>query len=224
MSAKMLLTVLILAALTSGCSMAKIEATDVALEQARAESRAACVRARADADQARMAAIGAMEPGAQGYALMADAMARQAEALAGKDPCASGIGAYEARVAEVQSRNKVVEGLGGKALTSSVLGLGLYTFGDVAKHGIDKAGDKTSIQGDNNAYTQERVQNTSETSTRALGDGAQANSAAPVVSGPDKSSHTNIEAPEPVAEEPEIDEPEVEAPEVEEPAAEVAGE
>ncbi len=82
MERKMLIALLILATMSSsGCAMSKMEATDVALEQARAESRAACVRARADADQARMAAIGAMEPGAQGYALMADAMARQAEAM-----------------------------------------------------------------------------------------------------------------------------------------------
>ena len=85
MNKKAMLTVLILAVISSGCAMSKMEATDVALEQARADSRAACMRARADADQARMAAIGAMDPGAQGYALMADAMARQAEALAGKD-------------------------------------------------------------------------------------------------------------------------------------------
>lgn len=170
MERKTLITLLILATMSSGCAMSKMEATDVALEQARAESRAACVRARADADQARMAAIGAMEPGAQGYALMADAMARQAEALAGKDPCASGMGAYEARVAETS---------------------------------IENAGDKVSLQGDGNSYTQERVSSNSETSTRALGEGSSATSAAPVVSGPDKSSHTTIEVPE-------IEEPEAE--------------
>ena len=56
MERKMLIALLILATMSSGCAMSKMEATDVALEQARAESRAACVRARADADQARMEA------------------------------------------------------------------------------------------------------------------------------------------------------------------------
>ena len=93
---KVLATVSALA-LLSGCAMSGIEPEDVALEQARSEARAACVRARADADQARMAAIAGMDPASQGYALMADAMARQAEALGGKDVCASGLGAYEAR-------------------------------------------------------------------------------------------------------------------------------
>ena len=203
MERKMLIALLILATMSSGCAMSKMEATDVALEQARAESRAACVRARADADQARMAAIGAMEPGAQGYALMADAMARQAEALAGKDPCASGMGAYEARVAEVRSRNEVVQSLGGKIITGSVVGAGIYTAGRVAETSIENAGDKVGLQGDGNSYTQERVSSNSETSTRVLGEGSSATSAAPVVSGPDKSSHTTIEAPE-------IEEPEAE--------------
>ena len=147
MERKMLIALLILATMSSGCAMSKMEATDVALEQARAESRAACVRARADADQARMAAIGAMEPGAQGYALMADAMARQAAALAGKDPCASGMGAYEARVAEVRSRNEVVQSLGGKIITGSVVGAGIHTAGRVAEKSIENAGDKVSLQG-----------------------------------------------------------------------------
>ena len=219
MSAKMLLAVLILAALTSGCSMAKIEATDVALEQARAESRAACVRARADADQARMQTIAGMDPGSQGYALMADAMARQAEALSGKDSCASGMGAYEARVAEVKSRNEVVRSLGGKIITGSVVGAGIYTAGRLGEKAIENAGDQTNIQGDGNSYTQERVNSNADITAKNFGENGTATSGAPTVSGPDKSSHTTIEAPEPVAEE-----PEVEAPEVEEPAAEVAGE
>lgn len=218
---KKLLSICTALALLSGCAMSGIEPEDVALEQARSEARAACVRARADADQARMAAIAGMDPASQGYALMADAMARQAEALGGKDVCASGLGAYEARVAEVQSRNKVVEGLGGKLITGSIIGAGIYTAGRVAEKSIENAGDRTNIQGDGNAYTQERVSSNSETSTRALGEGSSATSAAPVVSGPDKSSHTTIEAPETeVPEEPEVEEPEVESPEVESPEVE----
>ena len=108
----------------------------------------------------------------------------------------------------------------------SIVGAGIYTAGRVAEKSIENAGDNTNIQGDGNSYTQERVSSNSETSTRALGEGSNATSAAPVVSGPDKSSHTTIEAPEepvveePEVEEPEVEEPEVEAPEVEEPAVE----
>lgn len=202
--------------LLSGCAMSKIEPEDVALEQARSDARAACVRARADADQARMRTIGQMDPGAQGYALMADAMARQAEALGGKDVCASGMGAYEARVHEVESRNKVVEGLGGKLITGSIIGAGIYTAGRVAEKSIENAGDQTTIQGDGNSYTQERVSSNADITTKSFGEGS-AQSGAPTVAGPDKSSHTTIEAPEePVVEEPEVEEGE--APE--EPAVE----
>lgn len=203
----MLAAVLVLAAISSGCAMSKMEATDVALEQARAESRAACVRARADADQARMQTISGMDPGSQGYALMADAMARQAEALGGKDPCASGLGAYEARVAEVQSRNRVVEKLGGKLITGSIVGAGIWTAGRIAEKGIEQAGDKvsqTATEGSSITYTQERVTSNADISNRALGEGSSANTTAPSVSGPDKSSTTVVEAPEPVVAEPEV--------------------
>ena len=220
---KKLLSTCTALALLSGCAMSKIEPGDVALEQARADARAACVRARADADQARMRTISAMDPASQGYALMADAMARQAEALAGKDVCASGMGAYEARVHEVESRNKVVEGLGGKLITGSIVGAGIYTAGRVAEKSIENAGDKTNIQGDGNSYTQERVSSNADITAKSFGEGS-ATTGAPTVAGPDKSSHTTIEAPEePVVEEPEVEEPEVEepeAPEAEAPAVE----
>lgn len=219
---KKLLSTCTALALLSGCAMSKIEPGDVALEQARSDARAACVRARADADQARMRTISTMDPGSQGYALMADAMARQAEALAGKDVCASGMGAYEARVHEVESRNKVVEGLGGKLITGSIVGAGIYTAGRVAEKSIENAGDKTNIQGDGNSYTQERVSSNADITAKSFGEGS-ATTGAPTVAGPDKSSHTTIEAPEePVVEEPVVEEPEaeLEAPEVEAPAAE----
>ena len=209
----MLAAVLVLAVVSSGCAMSKMEATDVALEQARAESRAACVRARADADQARMQAISGMDQGAMGYALMADAMARQAESLSGKDPCASGMGAYEARVAEVQSRNAVVQSLGGKIITGSIVGAGIYTAGRVAEKGIEQAGDKVNqnaAEGATITYTQERVTSNADISNRALGEGSSATTTAPSVSGPDKSSTTVVEAPEPVVAEPEVPEGEFE--------------
>ena len=219
---KVLATVSALA-LLSGCAMSGIEPEDVALEQARSEARAACVRARADADQARMAAIAGMDPASQGYALMADAMARQAEALGGKDVCATGLGAYDARVREVESRNQVVKSLGGKLITGSIVGAGIYTAGRVAEKSIENAGDQTNIQGDGNSYTQERVSSNADITSKNFGEGGTATSGAPTVSGPDKSSHTTIEAPEePVVEEPVVEEPEaeLEAPEVEAPAAE----
>ena len=191
---KVMLAAVALLGLT-GCSMKAIEATDVALEQARAESRAACVRARADADQARMNTIAGMDPGAQGYAIMADAMARQAEYLAGKDPCSTGMGAYEARVAEVRDRNDVVKSLGGKLITGSVVGAGIYTAGRLGEKAIENAGDKVSIQGDNNGYAQERVSSNADVTAKNFGENGTATSGAPSVTGPDKSTSTVHEAP-----------------------------
>ena len=118
-------------------------------------------------------------------------------------------GAYEARVHEVESRNKVVEGLGGKLITGSIVGAGIYTAGRVAEKSIENAGDQTNIQGDGNSYTQERVSSNADITSKNFGEGGTATSGAPTVSGPDKSSHTTIEAAEePVVEEPEVEEPE----------------
>ena len=65
-------------------------------------------------------------------------------------------------------------------------------------------------EGSTITYTQERVTSNADISNRALGEGSNAQTTAPSVSGPDKSSHTVVEAPEPV-------EPEVEAAEAIEP-------
>ena len=71
------------------------------------------------------------------------------------------------------------------------------------KTAIKNSGDKTNIAGDGNSYAQERVTSNADISNRALGEGSNAQTTAPSVSGPDKSSHTTIEATEPVVEEPE---------------------
>ncbi len=204
---KTLATVIALAALPLvGCGMSEITTADVAIEDARARARTACVEAKARAEEARMRAIGNLPEGQQGMAIMGDAMARQSESLSGKDQCGQGMGAYDIRAIEVKEKNETARsGMKAAARGSAIL-YGIDRASAVAEKGIDRAGDRTTqtaSEGSSVSYTQERVQNTSETSTRALGDGAQANSAAPVVAGPDKSSHTTIEATEPVVEEPE---------------------
>lgn len=218
---KKLAAVLILATLPMvGCGMSEITTADVAIEDARARARTACVEAKARAEESRMRAIGNLPEGQQGMAIMGDAMARQSENLSGKDPCGQGMGAYDIRAVEVKEKNETARSGMKAAASGSAILYGIDRASAVAEKGIDRAGDRTTqtaSEGSSVSYTQERVQNTSETSTRALGDGAQANSAAPVVAGPDKSSHTTIESPEtPVVEEPEVEAPaaETETPEV----------
>ena len=227
MSRRMLAALLVLALLGSGCGMSEITPADVAIEDARARARTACVEAKARADEARMRAIGNLPEGQQGMAIMGDAMARQSESLSGKDPCGQGMGAYDIRAIEVKEKNATARSGIKSAASGSAILYGIDRAADLAEKGIEQAGDKVSqkaTEGSSITYTQERVTSNSEVSNRALGEGSNAQTTAPSVSGPDKSSHTTIEAPEPVVEEPEIEEPEVEAPEVEAPAAEVAGE
>jgi hypothetical protein len=111
--------------------------------------------------------------------------------------------AHEARARIAASQNEAATGLVGSLVRGTLIGVGIVEGADVIKTAIKGAGDRTNIAGDGNSYAQERVTSNSETSTRALGEGSSATSAAPVVSGPDKSSHTTIEAPEPVVEDPE---------------------
>ena len=220
---KTMAAVLIIAALPLvGCGMSEITPADVAIEDARARARTACVEAKARADEARMRAIGNLPEGQQGMAIMGDAMARQSESLSGKDPCGQGMGAYDIRAIEVKEKNATARSGIKSAASGSAILYGIDRAADIAEKGIEQAGDKVdqkATEGSSITYTQERVSSNADISNRALGEGSNAQTTAPSVSGPDKSSHTTIEAPEPVAEE-----PEVEAPEVEEPAAEVAGE
>ena len=174
-----------------------------------------------------MRAIGNLPEGQQGMAIMGDAMARQSESLSGKDPCGQGMGAYDIRAIEVMEKNATARSGIKSAASGSAILYGIDRAADIAEKGIEQAGDKVdqkATEGSSITYTQERVSSNADISNRALGEGSNAQTTAPSVSGPDKSSHTTIEAAEPVAEEPEIEEPEVEAAEVEEPAAEVAGE
>ena len=209
---KTLAAVIALAALPLvGCAGPEITEQDASMANASALSRNYCVDARARGEAARMEAIAQMDPSQQGVAIMAEAMRAQAEALGGKgDPCATGMNPYEARARIAASQNEAATGLVGSLVRGTLIGVGIVEGADVAKTAIKNAGDRTNIHGDGNSYTQERVSSNSETSTRALGEGSNATSAAPVVSGPDKSSHTTIEAPpepelpeEPGAEDPE---------------------
>ena len=228
MNRKMLAAVLVLAGLPLvGCGMSEITPADVAIEDARARARTTCVEAKARADEARMRAIGNLPEGQHGMAIMGDAMARQSESLSGKDPCGQGMGAYDIRAIEVKEKNATARSGIKSAASGSAILYGIDRAADIAEKGIEQAGDKVdqkATEGSSITYTQERVSSNADISNRALGEGSNAQATAPSVSGPDKSSHTTIEAAEPVAEEPEIEEPEVEAAEVEEPAAEVAGE
>jgi hypothetical protein len=195
---KTMAAVLILVALPLvGCGMTEITPADVAMEDARARARTACVEARARAEEARMHAIGNMPEAVQGMAMMGDAMARQSENLSGKDPCGQGMGAYDIRAIEVREKNKTARSGMKAAASGSAILYGIDRFSAVAEKGIKSAGDRvsqTASEGSTVGYAQERVTSDATITTRNAGDGT-ATSGAPTTSGPDKSTNTTIEAP-----------------------------
>lgn len=220
---KTLVAVLILATLPLiGCGMSEITPADVEIEDSRAKARTACVEAKARAEEARMRAISKLPEGQQGMAIMGDAMARQSESLSGKDPCGQGMGAYDIRAIEVKEKNATARSGIKSAASGSAILYGIDRAADIAEKGIEQAGDKIdqkATEGSSITYTQERVTSNADISNRALGEGSNAQTTAPSVSGPDKSSHTTIEAPEePKVEEPEVEEPTEQTTWVEEPA------
>ena len=156
-------------------------------------------------------------------AIMGDAMARQSESLCGKDPCGQGMGAYDIRAIEVKEKNATARSGIKSAASGSAILYGIDRAADIAEKGIEQAGDKIdqkATEGSSITYTQERVTSNADISNRALGEGSNAQTTAPSVSGPDKSSHTTIEAPEePTVEEPEVEEPTEQTTLVEEPTA-----
>ena len=201
---KTLVAIIALAALPLvGCAGPKITEQDATMANAAALSRNYCVDARSRGEAARMAAIAQMDPSQQGVALMAEAMRAQAEALSSKsDPCATGMNAHEARARIAASQNEAATGLVGSLVRGTLIGVGIVEGADVVKTAIKNSGDKTSIQGDGNSYAQERVTSNADTTTKNFGEGGTATSGAPTVAGPDKSTNTTIEAPEPLVEEP----------------------
>lgn len=203
---KTLAAIIALAALPLvGCAGPEITAEDASMANAAALSRNYCVDARARGEAARMEAIAQMDPSQQGVALMAEAMRAQAEALGGKgDPCAPGMNAHEARARIAASQNEAATGLVGSLVRGTLIGVGIVEGADVIKTAIKNSGDKTSIAGDGNSYAQERVTSNADTTTKNFGENGVATSGSPTTTGPDKSTHTTIEAPEePVVEEPE---------------------
>lgn len=195
---KTLAAVIALAALPLvGCGMTEITPADVAVGDAMARARTACVEARARAEEARMHAIGNMPEAVQGMAMMGESMARQSEALSGKDPCGQGAGVYDAKIAEVKEKNATVREGMGVVKSGSIALYGIDRFAAVAEKGIKSAGDRvsqTATEGSTVSYTQERVSSDATITTKNAGDGT-ATSGSPTTTGPDKSTNTTIEAP-----------------------------
>lgn len=180
-----------------GCAGPEIKQSDVDMDVARSSAKASCVTARAQADATRMQAISRMPESQQAIAMMADAMARQSEALAGKDPCAMGANAHETRARIAASQNETIQAVGKPAIAAGGAVGGIWAVGKATADVAERSGNRTEINGDGNTYSNEQVTSNSDQRLDA-GDESTVSATAPTVTGPDKHSETTTEmvAPE----------------------------
>ncbi len=185
---KTLIVLLAMASLTA-CGPV-MDSTDMAtIESHRATRHASCVTARQQAETARLAAIKGLSQEQTTMALMADAMARQAEALAGKgDPCSQGMGAFEMETAIAKSRNETIGELGATALRVGGAVGGAVVAADAIKSVAKTAGDHINAT-DNSTVTVEKTTSNSETTIRTGDESGDVTANGPTVSGTDKSTH-----------------------------------
>lgn len=189
------------------CAGPEIKAEDVALEQARADADKEKVVAKAQADIAEIEAIGSLDPTQQGMAYAAKMMRDVVGFVLDKDN-KKPMGFYEMKERIAAQQNALVDKTAGSVLKTSLVYGAIDAGRDVAKHGIDKAGDTVHATGDGSSVEVNRISSKSKTDTNQLGDNNSTGAVDASTTGPDKSSVTNNElaAEEPVVEEPEGEE------------------
>ena len=182
-------------AILVGCAGPEITQMDVALEASRAAAENQRIEAKARADEQEILAISRLDPVQQGMAFMAKQMREMTVALTDKGKQQMGFYDMKANVAAQQ--NALIDKTTGRVLKASVVGGAIWAANDLAQHGIDKAGDKVTMTGDNNTTEINRVDAKSKTSTRQIGDANSTGPSDAQANGPDKSSTvTEVVAPE----------------------------
>lgn len=175
-----------------GCAGPALNEFDQKIETERMTAKTACHQAKSAGEAARMQVVAKLPQDQQALMLAMEAMRGQAEALSGKDPCATGLNAHEARVAIAKSQNdtigNVVPGVAGIGGMYGVAHDGFRAASKLA----ERAGSQTTnnIQGDGNDTSNTHVSTVSDVSNDISADGE---GAAPSVSngsttGPDMSA------------------------------------
>ena len=191
------------------CAGPKITPADVAMETAMANAEKEKAVAKAKADEAEIKAIASIDPTQQGLAYMGKQMKDIVVAVLEKDKKRP-MSFYEMKEAVARQQNAVLDKNTGRLLKTSLVYGAIDAGRDVAKHGIDKAGDTIHATGEGSTVEVNRISSKSKTDTNQLGDNNSTGAVDASTVGPDKSSTvTEIATPEePVVEDPEIEEPE----------------
>ena len=192
-----------------GCAGPTITVEDVALETNRLTIQREERLAKEAADTKELEALASLDPTQQGMAYMAKQMKDLVIAVINKDQRPA-MGFYDAKASIAGQQNNLIDKLTGRVLKASVVGGAIWAATDVAKHGMDKAGDRVKVDGDNNAIELNKTNANSRTDTKQFGDNNNTGPSDANASEPDKSSTVTevIGSEEP--ELPKIEEPKVE--------------
>ena len=194
-------------AILVGCAGPEITTQDVELERASLAIERENRLAQEAEGNKELNALSKLDATQLGMAFMAKQMKDVVVAVLNKDNRKKA-GFYDMKIAIASQQNALAESLTGKALRAATTGGAIWAATDVVKHGMDKAGDKVTMTGDNNATEINRVSAKSKTTTSQIGDANSTGPSDAQSNGPDKSSTvTEVVAPEePVVEEPVVEE------------------
>ena len=189
-------------AILVGCAGPEITTQDVELERASLAIERENRLAQEAEGNKELNALSKLDATQLGMAFMAKQMKDVVVAVLNKDNRKKA-GFYDMKIAIASQQNAIAESLTGKALRAATTGGAIWAATDVVKHGMDKAGDKVTMTGDNNATEINRVDAKSKTATSQIGDANSTGPSDAQANGPDKSSTvTEVVAPEePVGEE-----------------------
>ena len=195
-----------------GCAGPTITVEDVALETNRLTIQREERLAKEAADTKELEALASLDPTQQGMAYMAKQMKDLVIAVINKDQ-RQAMGFYDAKASIAGQQNNLIDKLTGRIFKASVVGGAIWAATDVAKHGMDKAGDRVKVDGDNNAIELNKTNANSRTDTKQFGDNNNTGPSDANASEPDKSSTVTevigSEEPElPKIEEPKMDDDE----------------
>ena len=192
-----------------GCAGPTITVEDVALETNRLAIQREERLAKEAADTKELEALASLDPTQQGMAYMAKQMKDLVVAVINKDQ-RQAMGFYDAKASIAGQQNNLIDKLTGRVLTASVVGGAIWAATDVAKHGMDKAGDRVKVDGDNNAIELNKTNANSRTDTNQFGDNNATGHSDANASEPDKSSTVTEVVGTEEPELPKIEEPKVE--------------
>lgn len=192
---KKLFSMVCLGAILTGCSGVELTAEHIVVEQERQKKEVRLAEEKSKIDKAELTAIESMPDQVKGMAYMGKQM-KEMFAMVVDGSKKGEMTFYEYSNSIAKQKNDLVK-YGTKTGLNLVKDLGLAWFiADTVQNGQDKAGDRIQT-GDGAVIDKTKTQSKSRTDTTQIGDGNGTGNVDASTTGPDKSSKTEVVAPEP---------------------------